>query len=202
MDVGSPVTDLIPGARGAVLVTLAQLAVPVTVRTLARHAGVSPQGALTLVNELKRAGIVDVRPAGRSLMVGLNREHLAVAPLLALVSTRGRLVDRLTVELAEWAALAGAWLFGSAARGDGGTDSDIDLVLVASRSTDTARWASQTAGLVTKVQAWTGNTVQLVEHTRRSFASLVQADNPLIAALRVEGIPLTGKARQLIRRAG
>lgn len=201
MDVGAPIADLIPGARGAVLSTLAQLAAPVTVRTLARHAGVSPQGALTLVNEFSRAGIVDVQPAGRSLMVSLNRDHLAVEPLVALVSSRARLVDRLTAELAGWEDLAGGWLFGSAARGDGDTDSDIDLLLVAGRSIDSDRWERQTANLVSRVPAWTGNPVQLVEHTRRSFAALVRANNPLVAAVRSEGIPLTPRTRQLLRSA-
>lgn len=201
MHVGAPVADLIPGARGAVLATLAQVAVPVTVRSLARHAGVSPQGALAVVNDLRRAGIVVTQPAGRSLMVSLNREHLAVEPLLALVASRARLVQRLTDELAGWSDLAGAWLFGSAARGDGDTGSDIDLLLVADRSIDTDRWSQQTADLVTRVRAWTGNPAQLVEHTRRSFAALVAADNPLTMALRREAIPLTSRSRQLLRAA-
>lgn len=183
------------------MTTLVQLAVPVTVRSLARHAGVSPQGALTIVNELAQAGIVEVETAGRASMVSLNREHLAVEPLIALVSTRGRLVDRLSAELEGWTELTGAWLFGSAARGDGGPDSDIDLLLVASRSTDTDRWARQITDLVTTVEAWTGNTAQLVEHTKRSFGHLVENQNPLIEALRTEGIPLTTKTRKLLRNA-
>ena len=201
MHVGAPVADLIPGARGAVLATLAQVAVPVTVRSLARHAGVSPQGALAVVNDLRRAGIVVTQPAGRSLMVSLNREHLAVEPLLALVASRARLVQRLTDELAGWSDLAGAWLFGSAARGDGDIGSDIDLLLVADRSIDTDRWTQQTADLVTRVRAWTGNPAQLVEHTRRGFAALVAADNPLTMAIRREAIPLTSKSRRLLRAA-
>jgi len=199
MDVGRPWADVVPGARGAVLATLAQLETPVTVRSLARHAGASPQGALRLVNDLARAGIVTVQPAGTSLMVSLNRDHLAAEPLLALVSVRARLVERLAGELAGWDDLAGAWLFGSAARGDGDRDSDIDLLLVASRSVDSDRWERQTAALINQVQAWTGNPAQLVEHTRRSFATLVAERNPLVAAVRIDGVPLTAKTRQLFR---
>lgn len=201
VDVGQPFADVISGARGAVLATLVQLETPVTVRTLARHAGVSPQGALRVVNDLAGAGIVRVQPAGPSLMVRLNRNHLAAEPLIALVSLRARLVERLSAELAGWDDLAGAWLFGSAARGDGDRDSDIDLLLVGSRSIDTEEWERQTATLVDRLQAWTGNPVQLVEHTRRTFAGLVRQGNPLITALRTEGIPLTPKTRHLLRRA-
>ena len=201
VDLGQPWADVMSGARGSVLATLVRLEAPVTVRTLARHAGVSPQGALRLVNELAVAGLVRLQPAGRALMVELNREHLGAEPLTALVATRARLVERLCEQLAGWDNLAGAWLFGSAARGDGDSASDIDLLLVASRSTNTDQWSQQTAQLVSRAQAWTGNPVQLVEHTRRSLAALVRDDNALIEALRLEGIPLTPKTRQLLRRA-
>ena len=201
MDVGQPWVDVIPGARGAVLATLVQLSVPVTVRDLARHAGVSAQGALSLVNDLSRAGLVNVSRAGRSLMVSLNRDHLAAEPLINVMSLRARLVERLVAQLVGWDDLAGAWLFGSAARGDGGSDSDIDLLLVAGRSIDSKGWEVQTAALIDRVQAWTGNAVQLVEHTRRTFAMLARDRNPLVEALRTEGIPLTPKSRQLLRGA-
>jgi predicted nucleotidyltransferase len=201
MDVGHPFADVIPGARGAVLATLVQLETPVTVRTLARHAGVSPQGALRVVNDLAGAGLVRVQPAGPSLMVSLNRDHLAAEPLISLVSLRARLVERLSAELASWDDLAGAWIFGSAARGDGDSDSDIDLLLVASRSIATEEWERKTATLVDRLQTWTGNPVQLVDHTRRSFAGLVRQGNLLVSAVRTEGIPLTPRTRHLLRRA-
>lgn len=200
MHVGRPYGDVVPGVRGAVLATLAQLAVPVTVRALARHAEVSPQGALQVVNELAAAGIVTVTPAGRALMVSLNRDHLALEPILGLVGLRARLVERLTTELAGWSSLAGAWLFGSAARGDGDLSSDIDLLLVADHDLD-ANWESASADLASRVRAWTGNPAQLVEHTRRSFATLARRRNPLIAALRAEGIALAPASSELLRGA-
>ena len=47
MYLANPLEDVIPGARGRLLATIVQLEVPVTIRALARHAGVSPQTALT-----------------------------------------------------------------------------------------------------------------------------------------------------------
>lgn len=201
MDVGRPFHDVIPGARGLVLHTLVQLEGPVTVRALGRHAGVSAQQALRIVNDLADTGIVRADRAGQSLLVRLNRTHLLVEPLLALTTTRSRLVERLRGELAGWSQLAGAWLFGSAARGDGNRSSDIDLALVASRSIDGERWERDTARLVNDVAMWTGNTVQLVEHTRSSFAVLIDSQNPLVDAIREEGIPLTDRSRQLLKTA-
>jgi predicted nucleotidyltransferase len=200
VDLRRPLADLIPGARGAVLATLAQLTVPVTVRTLARHAGVSPQGALSVVNDLAEAGLVDAQRSGPSMMVVLNRTHLAAEPLINLTSLRARLVERLTDELASWEGLAGGWLFGSAARGDGGRHSDVDLLHVATRNLASEGWASRVGSLTDAVRRWTGNPAQIVEHTRRSLAALVRSDNPLIRELRADAIPLTPKSPQLLRR--
>jgi predicted nucleotidyltransferase len=199
VDTSHPLADVIPGPRGRLLATLVQLETPVTVRALARHADVSAQGALEFVNDLSAAGLVVAERAGSALMVSLNREHLAAEPLVALVLLRGRLVARLKEELSGFPGLAGAWLFGSVARGEGGRDSDVDLLLVAEARVDTAQWTAASGRLRHSVEAWTGNPVQLVEHTRVSLARLAKAGNPLVAAVRSDGIPLTPGSRELLR---
>jgi predicted nucleotidyltransferase len=196
----NPIEDVVPGVRGRLLATLVQLEVPVTIRALARYAGVAPQTALTVVNELSEAGIVSADQAGSARMVSLNRAHLASEPLIALGRTRARLVTRLTDELARWNELAGAWLFGSAARGSGDRESDVDILLVAERSTETASWTGSAAQIISDVHSWTGNPAQLLEHTTRSFAQLVRDRNPLVDAIHEDGIPLTPRSDALLRR--
>lgn len=198
MDLGRPIADMIPGPRGQLLATLAQLEAPVTIRALARYADVAPQTALNVVNDLAVAGIVSAARAGSAQLITLNRAHILAEPLIALSRTRARLIQRLTGELAAWPLLAGAWLFGSAARGTGDRESDVDLLLVAESSTQTAQWADAAARLVDHVLSWTGNQAQLVEHTRSSFAQLVRSDNPIVAAVRAEGIALTPHSLSLI----
>jgi predicted nucleotidyltransferase len=199
VNLGSPITDLLPGVRGRLLTTLGHLAKPVTVRELARFAGTSPQSALEVIDDLTEVGLVFVELAGRAHMVTLNRDHLLAEPVLAAIETRRRLVHHLTDEIAGWSDLAGAWLFGSAARGSGDRGSDIDLLLVAKETTETAEWIDATSTLTTYVRSWTGNVAQLVEHTRESFAKLVATGNPLVAAIRTDGIPLTRTSRALLR---
>jgi predicted nucleotidyltransferase len=201
MDLAHPLTDIISGPRGQLLTTLAQLETRVTVRALARHAGVAPQTALNVINDLVDTGIVSAERAGSAQMVALNRAHILVEPLIALSRTRARLIQRLNSELAPSSLLAGAWLFGSAARGDGDRESDVDLLLVARKSTQAAPWADVMAQLAEHVLSWTGNSAQLVEHTQRSFAHLVRSDNPLVAAIRADGIALTPGSRSLLRQA-
>jgi len=201
MDVGRPIADLVPGPRGLLLATLVQLEKPVSVRALARHSGVSAQSALNLAGELSLAGLVDLERVGGSILVALNRDHVLIEPLYGVVRARGRLIDRISEELSAWPGLMAAWLFGSAARGDGDRFSDIDLLVVAEADTEDPVWESNVATLGDHVHAWTGNPVQITEHTRDSFARLDRDDNALVRAVRDDGIPLTPGSRASLRGA-
>ncbi len=191
MDLGSPVLDVAPAVRGALLQVLARLEQPVTRRQLAAAAGVAPGNASAVVGELIRSGLVSETVAGRSSMVVLNRNHLAAGPLLALAGLRGELIRRLRERLAAWPDLDGAWLFGSVARGDADSDSDVDLLIVADdlQSPDLHERLSR---LQADVRSWTGNDLQLVEHSPSSWRKLVRSKNPLVQQIRLDGIALAG----------
>lgn len=193
MDLGSPILEVATGVRGALLQALARLEQPVTRRQLAAAAGVAAGNASTVIGELIQAGLVLETIAGRSSMVTLNRNHLAAAPILALANQRGELIRRLREQLSEWPDLHQAWLFGSVARGDADSESDIDVLIVADdlESTDLHE---RLAELHTDVRSWTGNDLQLVEHSKSSWHKLVQAKNPLVEQIRQDGIALTGDA--------
>lgn len=200
MNLSNPLLDAIPGPRGRLLATLAQLEIPVTVRALARHAEVSHQTALNIVNDLSASGVVSATRAGNALLISLNRDHLLAEPLISMLRTRARLVQRLRTELATWPHLAAAWLFGSASQGTGDRTSDVDLLLVAETSMSSDQWVGATAQLMESVLLWTGNQPQLVEHTRHSFEQLARSDGSLISAVRADGIALTPQTGSLFRR--
>jgi predicted nucleotidyltransferase len=199
MDVGHPISDIVPGPRGLALSVLVQLEKPVTARALARYSGVSAQTALSLIGELSRVGLVHVERTGGLVLAVLNRDHILAEPLYALARARGQLIKRLSAELARWPDLAAAWLFGSAARGDGDRASDIDLLLVAEAGIDGPGWGSNVAALADHVQAWTGNPAQITEYSGESFGRLVRDDTALIAAIRDDGVPLTPGSRKVLR---
>ncbi len=199
MDLGSPVLDIAPAVRGALLQALARLERPVTRRQLAAAAGVAPGNASSVIEELIQAGLVFETVAGRSSMVALNRSHLAAGPVLALASLRGELVRRMRKRLSGWPDLLGAWLFGSVARGDADSDSDIDLLIVADDLHST-ELHDRLAKLHADVRSWTGNDLQLVEHSPASWRKLVRAKNPLVEQIRLDGIALTGEAASLLER--
>lgn len=199
MDLGSPILDVVPAVRGALLGTLARLELPVTRRQLAGLAGVAPGNASTVIEDLVRVGLVQETLAGRSSMVMLNRHHLAAGPILALTSLRGELIRRLRERLAEWPEVISACLFGSVARGDAGRDSDIDVLLIVQdlRSPDLHE---QLSLLQADVVSWTGNELQVVEHNPPSWGKLVRAKNPLVAQIRSDGITLAGAAPEFLGR--
>ncbi len=66
----------------------------------------------------------------------------------------------------------GGWLYGSAARGDGDRDSDVDLFFVLANGYDHDTWELQTAELIDYVNRCTGNWVQILPHTLGSFMDL------------------------------
>ena len=191
--------DVAPAVRGALLQALARLEQPVTRRQLAAAAGVAPGNASAVIEELVRAGLVSETAAGRASMVALNRNHLAAGPVLALAGLRGELIRRLRERLSAWPDLVGAWLFGSVARGDADSDSDVDLLIVAD-DLQSAQLHDRLAQLHSDVRSWTGNDLQLVEHSHTSWRKLVRTKNPLVEQIRVDGIALTGDAASLLER--
>lgn len=132
-------------------------------------------------------------------MVVLNRSHLAAAPVLALAGLRGELIRRLRERLSDWPDLLGAWLFGSVARGDADSESDIDLLIVAD-DLESPDLHARLAQLQTDLGSWTGNDLQLVEHSQASWRQLVRTRNPLVEQLRLDGIGLTADAGALLKR--
>ena len=199
MNLGSPVLDVAPAVRGALLQVLARLEQPVTRRQLAAAAGVAPGNASAVIEELIQSGLVSETVAGRSSMVVLNRSHLAAGPVLALAGLRGEMIRRLRERLATWPDLHGSWLFGSVARGDADSDSDVDLLIVVDdlQSPDLHERLSR---LQADVRSWTGNDLQLVEHSPSSWRKLVRAKNPLVEQIRLDGIALAGGTASLVGR--
>jgi predicted nucleotidyltransferase len=199
VNLGAPVLDVAPTVRGALLQALARLEQPVTRRQLAAAAAVAPGNASAVIEDLIRAGLVNETLAGRSSMVVLNRDHVAVGPVLALAGVRGELIRRLRERLSDWSDLEGAWLFGSVARGDADGDSDIDVLIVA-RDLESPELHARVSRLHADVRSWTGNAMHLVEHTPASWRKLVRAKNPLVDRIRSDGVSLAGDTAALLER--
>lgn len=158
-----------------------------------------------MLERLVEHGIVFRERAGRAWLYSLNRDHLAAPAIIELTELRALLVDRLRADLAAWdePALA-AVLFGSAARGDGDLDSDIDLLIVRPEGVDEeyATWRAQLDRLSDRVLAWTGNHAGIVEVGAEELGDLIDRAPPVLESIRAEGIDLAGtRIGRLLRRA-
>ena len=86
-------------------------------------------------------------------------------------------------------------MFGSAARGDGGPDSDIDLFVVrpGEIDEDDPTWRAQIDGLAEGVRAWTGNNAGIAELGAGELDDLVDRAPPVLDSIRADGIDLAGQ---------
>jgi predicted nucleotidyltransferase len=196
VDLARPILDVVPGVRGEILATLARLSAPSTGRQIERAAGQPHSSTARVLDDLVDAGLVLRTSVGRDNTYRLNPDHVAAPAIIALATLRGELVDRLCATLSDHVDVVAAWLFGSAARGDGNRRSDIDILIVQNVSAPGGAAASNLASLG---KAWTGNPVQIVEHSVETFGALVNDGNPLIDAIRRDGIALTEHSNAWLR---
>lgn len=147
------------------------------------------------LSRLVEQGIVRATVMGRNQVHELNREHVAADVAVLLAGLRTTLWDRFRAEFKTWRVKPlYACVFGSAARGDGDESSDIDLLVVhppfrgekkprsatfrtavadafgdivlSSAEMDARQqWDDHIDRLRERVEAWTGNSLQVVDLT-------------------------------------
>jgi hypothetical protein len=132
VDLSDPTRAVTPTLDGPVLSVLARAGHPLTVGEIAQQAARGSEiGIRRSVARLVEQGLVMATQMGRNVVHELNRDHVAAPAAALLADLRLELWKRLRETLSEWPEKpAHAAVFGSAARGDGGADSDIDLLLV------------------------------------------------------------------------
>ena len=165
------------------------------VATLARLLGRSQAGVSRVLKRLVEQGVVDVQEARPALLFNLNRDHLFAPAILLIANARGELLKRLSESIQAWSVEpVHASVFGSAARGDGGTESDIDLFVVRPNhiDEDDTVWRSQIESLAENVYRWSGNRAGISEISQRELARLRREEPPIVDELRSDAIALAG----------
>jgi DNA-binding transcriptional ArsR family regulator len=181
---------------------LAGTTAPLSGRQIARLArrGTSPSVSAAL-DRLVEQGLVHRQEAGRAYLHTLNRDHIAAPAVEALAGMRGELLRRLREALTRWEpAPLHASMFGSAARADGDTSSDIDLLVIRPGAVgeEDASWRTQVDDLAESVRAWTGNHAGIVELDEADLAGLRQRPPPILGDLRADGIDLAGMPLRVV----
>jgi len=196
MDVAHPYTAVCPSLDGDVLQVLAGTNMGLTGRQVALLAGRSSHsGVLQVLNRLTDQGLVDRVELNRAYLFALNREHLAAPAVEILMGMREELINRIRVALDAWQIVPlHVSLFGSTARADGDTRSDIDLLVIRPSDVDKDEpsWRTQMSELSDQIRRWTGNYAGIVERTESQIARLSADELPILAELRSDAIVLSG----------
>jgi predicted nucleotidyltransferase len=196
MDIARPYTAICPTLDSEVLAVLAGTTRPLTGREVARLTGrTSHRGVSEVLARLVEHGLAERQEAGRALLFTLNREHLAAPAVEVLAGMRSELLRRIRDLVNTWKIEAvHVSVFGSTARGEGNTQSDIDLFVVRSDaiSEDDPRWRGQLADLAIRIERWTGNRASIAEAAEAEIGRLVEDERPILAELRSDAIGIKG----------
>ena len=203
VDLSRPLAAVVPSMEGPVLEALARRSSPMTGREVHRLAGSGSESGVRLVlSRLVEHGLVTASQAGRATLYVGNRDHLAWLAVETLVSLRQEFMVRMSDLVGSWALEPETvMVFGSAARGDGDTASDID-VLVVRRQMPDAAWQAQVDDLRERVVAWTGNLCQVYELSVEEFDEHVAAEEPIVADWRRDGVVVFGRPLREVVAAG
>jgi len=196
VDLSRPYAVAAPTLDPGVLTVLAGANRPLTGREIARLLGrPSHSGVGAALNRLVVQGLVEREEAGRAFLFTLNREHLAAPAAELLAGLREELLRRIHDAVDAWGVKpAHLSLFGSAARGDGGTDSDIDLFVVrpVGVGRDTDVWRVQVDALGMEIERWTGNPTRIAEMGESEIPQVQKERPAIVDELRSDAITLAG----------
>ncbi|MPV48710.1 nucleotidyltransferase domain-containing protein [Pseudactinotalea sp. HY160] len=166
----------------------------------------SRSGVRRSLDRLAVQGLVESTRVGSGYAFRLNRDHLAAEHVIAIANLRREFIERLRQGLRGaphpplWAAM-----FGSAARGEMSSDSDIDIFLVLDRRVDRDDWADWSTDFASDVTRWTGNDARLMEMTEGEVRDGAAGGDRILTSVAADAIVLVGERRWLhrqLRRAG
>ena len=174
---------------------LARTDTELTMRTVAGLADVSVNRAVTVLNRLIDLGVVHRRDAGSAALVSLERENLVARLLLDLQDVRRAVIERLRSEaLTIRPAPASLVLFGSFARGEARSGSDIDVLAVraAALGTDDEMWSDSLGRWSESASRIAGNPVRVVAAGIEELPQFLRRPGSAWRSAAAEGIVLIG----------
>ncbi|TQL66703.1 nucleotidyltransferase-like protein [Nocardioides albertanoniae] len=191
MDLSFPYATLVPSLDGPVLQVLARSGKPLSGRQIQRIAerGSVP-GVARVLDRLVDSGLVVAERTGAAILYSVNRDHLVWPAVDTIMSLREDLFGRIAATVRDWRPLpAKAVVFGSAARADGGPDSDIDILLVHGDD-EPSSWADEQYALGQQIARWTGNHAQFVIVDERRWQDMIAEGDPLVRSVERDGVDL------------
>ena len=193
MDLTTPARAVIPALDAEVLMVLAGITLPISGRQVARMVKTGSTAGVSLVLErLNSQGVINVIEAGPSNLYSINRDHVAYPAIEALTDLRGKLYARMAANVESWVMHPiSVAIFGSAARGDGDVNSDIDILIVPPEDFQGEEsfqdvWDSQLSEFSSWVRKWSGNRASLIQASQSQLIEMVRRKEPIVASLQMD----------------
>lgn len=193
VNLSSPLESLLKRTDAAVLTVLSRTDERLTGRQVARLANSStPANVRLSLLRLADVGVVTVMPRSDAVLYSANREHLLWPAIQIALDAETRLIERIRAMTLRhgFTTFTTVVLYGSIARGDGDSDSDVDLLVVQAR--EGALREAYLDYLREDVRKWTGNRVQIFDASPAELRSLKESGDPLFANWMREGRLVVG----------
>ena len=195
VDFVRPVQTVIPGAQGRIVAVLAETSAELNLRTVARLSGVSLAHASRVMPVLVDLGMVERREAPPSALFRFVPDNVAARAITALTRTR----ETVLADMASGVARldrppVSVVAFGSFARGEADSESDIDIVVVRPRDVpeDDPPWREGLDRWRDHVGRVTGNRVELLEISESEVSQRLRSRKPLWVGIQRDGILVFG----------
>lgn len=199
MDFVRPLEAVFPGAAASVVSVLARTPQPLTLRQIAERAGISHPQVARHVDRLEDLGVVRRTIVGRGHQVTLT-DSAASELLRRIVHLDETVLDRMRTTASQLGQNAvSVTVYGSFARGQAVTGSDIDVAVIAEDPTD-QQWLDDLAAWVEAIAEFAGNPVAEIVIGTDEVAS--RAAEPLWTAIRSEGVTIAGRSAESVFAGG
>lgn len=204
MNLTEPLASLLDTNAAAALRVLSRSQASFTGRQIARLADNS--NAASIRNALLRlvaTGLVIAHREPHATHYHSNREHVLWPAIETALNARHTVGARIS-DLAQRRRLPGMTiaLYGSVAREEAHSESDIDLLLVLPDDVTTSDRDDFIDELDTSVRLWTGNDVQIYDITHSDLARQRASGDPIVASWDADAITIFGTPlHQAIARA-
>lgn len=203
MDFVRPIEVVIPGAQGRLLAALARVEAPLNLRRLSQVSGVSLGQASRVLPGLVALGLVRRTEVPPAALFELDRRNIAAQ----MIGSLSRLGDAAMAAMSRAIesidpAPESMVLFGSMARGEARSESDIDVLAVrpTNISSEDEGWNDSLQRWVDYVGGLSGNAVNLLELDRREVTQLLRSKRALWRSIAKDGIVLLGSSLEDLAR--
>lgn len=167
-----------------------------TGRELARQVGLSPEKTRQVLKDFQEQGIVEVQNAGRTNLYKLRKESTLVKNVLVpLFHSERNLPKSLaqTIRKGTSFPVVSIILFGSLARGEERSDSDIDVLILTENNGDLRKAKKEIESIEHKVIEEFSNRLSPLIWNVREFQRRYKTKDHLLRQIIKEGIVLHGK---------